>query len=346
MLFIAGSVLFAFAESPVAVVANPVANALVVLGAGAAWAASRSLRRVRQRWWLLVVPPVVVGIATALDDPAGNPWAGGPVYLIGLALMMGLASRELWQAAREVPDERHETVYGMWARGLAVASGVFAAYTLGRCLALVLAGPESAVFRIPFGSEAATLVITALLVATSAGMTSLSAEQQSSELRQRATRDALTGLLNRGEFLRRAARELQRARREGTPTAVMIADLDHFKDINDRYGHRAGDEALQAFASACSDLLRRDDVVGRLGGEEFGFLLPGTTAADAQRVADRISERLRAHGRREGWPFTVSFGIAVAGPGEQVERSIEQADIALYQAKAEGRDRAVLYRGA
>ena len=113
------------------------------------------------------------------------------------------------------------------------------------------------------------------MVVASFTMAELSYEQQTQDLRARATVDGLTGLLNRTAFLDLAEDELRRLNRASTTASLILADLDHFKAINDEYGHSAGDTALQAFADACMSTVRSTDLVGRYGGEEFIILLPG-----------------------------------------------------------------------
>jgi diguanylate cyclase (GGDEF)-like protein len=341
--FVAGAAAFAFDGTALQVVTDPLGDVVVVGGAVCSWAAASSLRGHRPPVWQLVVGPVVVGVAGALGHPRTNAWPGGGVYLGVMAAIMALTAVEMWPTGetRTGSDGTAE----LWHRTMSVASGLFAVFTAARCVAFVTAGADSWVFTVPLGSQASTLVILVLLVCASAGMSSLSAEQQARSLRMRATSDGLTGLLNRNEFLRRALAELRRTRRAGEPATAMVADLDHFKSLNDTYGHRAGDDALRAFADACRAELRATDLVGRTGGEEFAFLLPGCAPAVAEGIAEAIQERVRDYGRRTGRGVTVSFGISGAvGAADDVDSVIELADRALYQAKAEGRDRAIRYQ--
>ena len=165
------------------------------------------------------------------------------------------------------------------------------------------------------------------------------------KLERLATTDGLTGLANRRHFLGQAAEEMARARRYGRPITVGIADLDHFKQVNDRFGHAVGDHVLQSFATLVAETLRQTDRVGRYGGEEFAFIFPETTPEEALRLAGRLRQRLAAAPPLlpDGsvLPVTVSIGLADA-TGRDLEESLAQADIALYQAKGNGRDRCVL----
>ena len=153
-----------------------------------------------------------------------------------------------------------------------------------------------------FGSVPMTVFSTITLVVASFTMAELSYEQQTQDLRARATVDGLTGLLNRSAFLDLAENELRRLRRTGTTASIILADLDHFKAINDQFGHSAGDSALQAFARACSGTVRSTDLVGRYGGEEFILLLPGVTPDRAREIAADISVRLHQSGVRSHSP--------------------------------------------
>jgi diguanylate cyclase (GGDEF)-like protein len=123
---------------------------------------------------------------------------------------------------------------------------------------------------------------------------------------------------------------------------LILADLDHFKSVNDTYGHAAGDVALQCFAEACTATVRSTDLVGRYGGEEFVLLLPGTNAERAEAIAEEISRRLAAAPTVDGMEMpTVSYGISTYDAGTTgVDDLIAAADGALYVAKSQGRNRA------
>jgi diguanylate cyclase (GGDEF)-like protein len=222
----------------------------------------------------------------------------------------------------------------------AAAAGVSVFY-FGRLVAFLLDGQAGPTFVTVFGSEVTTLVTMVMLVVASFSMAALSNEQQTRALRMVATRDDLTGLLNRKAFLDLAAEQLADPA-VALPSGVLIlADLDHFKAVNDTYGHAAGDEVLQAFAGACRDTVRSTDLAGRYGGEEFVLLIPGGTADSAERIADAISLRL-AQASKPGGPQmpTASYGIALYDAGTSgVEALIASADAALYIAKSLGRNR-------
>ncbi|UXH77891.1 GGDEF domain-containing protein [Roseateles amylovorans] len=166
-----------------------------------------------------------------------------------------------------------------------------------------------------------------------------------------ACTDALTGCLNRGTADALLRHELERGRRERTPVAFVLLDLDHFKQVNDAHGHRAGDAALRAFAQEVRQRLRASDVVGRWGGEEFGLVLPATDAAGARQLVDQIRMAVAALALsdEEGRPFglTVSAGISVASADTPLTADLlfSLADRALYCAKDGGRNRVHVYEG-
>jgi diguanylate cyclase (GGDEF)-like protein len=161
-----------------------------------------------------------------------------------------------------------------------------------------------------------------------------------------ARHDALTGAFSRRYFLDSLRREVELARSQGTGLSVAIADLDHFKLINDRYGHATGDHALEHFVHICHEQLRADDAVGRLGGEEFGLLLPQTVLADAHAVLERLRKRFnQEHCAQlpDDATLSVSIGITELSDGDTAESMLKRADLALYVAKSGGRDRSEIH---
>jgi len=157
-----------------------------------------------------------------------------------------------------------------------------------------------------------------------------------------ANTDVLTGALSRRNFLALAEQELARASRYQLPLMVLMLDLDHFKQINDQHGHAAGDAVLQSFVSTVTSVLRESDLIGRLGGEEFGVLLPSTSAEGGAALAQRIVESVRASPVEAGGEpiaYTVSIGGGCLGVETSFAALLGLADAALYQAKRTGRDR-------
>jgi two-component system, cell cycle response regulator len=170
-------------------------------------------------------------------------------------------------------------------------------------------------------------------------------------LRVQATHDALTGAWNHGAIIDMLQLELVRAEREGTSTGAVLVDLDHFKRVNDMYGHLTGDAVLQEAAQRMTRVLRRSDVLGRYGGEEFLVLLPRCAAADAQALAERLRRCIACDPVATSMgevSLTISLGVTATGKGERIRVAavLQRADEALYQAKREGRNRIVLITGS
>jgi diguanylate cyclase (GGDEF)-like protein len=182
------------------------------------------------------------------------------------------------------------------------------------------------------------------------GMKQIELEESLAKLEQLARTDELTSLPNRREILSQLENETYRAVRYQTPLAVMLIDLDHFKFINDRFGHDAGDLALKETALLMLNQIRRTDTVGRYGGEEFLGVLPETTSQPAMQLANRlracIAEAKISIGTSQTIQLTVSVGVASFHfDTDSPETILKQADMALYRAKALGRNQACFWEG-
>lgn len=166
------------------------------------------------------------------------------------------------------------------------------------------------------------------------------------ELRRLATTDGLTGALNRAAFLAAGQREMEQLRSPCQTLTVLMVDADHFKQINDRFGHAGGDLALQQLVTLLRTSLRDNDLLGRLGGEEFAVVLPAVTPAVAEDIAERLRARVEANQLAFGdkvIEMTVSVGLATRQPTDRtIEQVVARADAALYRAKAGGRNRVVM----
>ena len=165
-----------------------------------------------------------------------------------------------------------------------------------------------------------------------------------------AERDALTGAFNRHHMGEMLDREVSRCERGAPAFVLLIADIDHFKHINDTYGHKVGDIVLNRFSELCRTALRDVDIAGRLGGEEFAVLLPETDWDQALEVAERLRTTILATQipLGSGLPlrFSVSIGVAaLADKDTNIDMLLHQADLALYRAKSEGRNRVCMYLG-
>lgn len=182
---------------------------------------------------------------------------------------------------------------------------------------------------------------TAVMVSLCAYVYAHRNHSQRRRLRHLATIDPLTGIKNRRSMDEELNLAAANAERSGLPYALVILDLDHFKKINDRYGHRIGDEVLTDLVALLEHNTRRSDYIFRYGGEEFVLLLPGVDGASARTVMASLQAVIQKRLRHPGGSVTASFGVAQLGHGESVASWLARADSALYAAKESGRNRVV-----
>ncbi|HQT43404.1 MAG TPA: GGDEF domain-containing protein [Halothiobacillus sp.] len=258
-----------------------------------------------------------------------------------IALISALIARELLFAAKSGQS-------AMRATGWLYAFN--AAFFLVRAIIAIARGDEPVGQLNPDGFAAVTLLWwLCMTVAVTLGMVLMTGERLQRVLDRQASRDPLTGALNRRAFSVVAEKVVAHARRNGQPLSVLMMDLDHFKLVNDHFGHGGGDDVLCRFVAAADRVLRGEDVFCRFGGEEFVALLSGSSADRAQAVAERLravyaEEAATAADVAHPPPFTfsVSVGVAELRAGEGIDSAIRRADKALYQAKAMGRNRCEL----
>jgi diguanylate cyclase (GGDEF)-like protein len=247
-----------------------------------------------------------------------------------------------WLTAYEFWRARNEPLVSRWpAIVLFVAHG--AMFLLRTPLNALLHGKETD--NILSSAWISVLSLEAFLMTIATAFILLAMSKERTELRHKtaAMIDPLTGLLNRRAFLADAEALLQQQIARDRPIAVLLIDLDHFKSINDRFGHAVGDKVLQIFANTARGSLRQTDLVGRLGGEEFTVLLADASMDNAYLVADRLRKAFAAAAAvLDGEPLyaTASIGVSViVDPRQDLTKLITLADQALYLAKARGRDR-------
>jgi diguanylate cyclase (GGDEF)-like protein len=174
------------------------------------------------------------------------------------------------------------------------------------------------------------------------------AQEREHVAREEAQTDALTGLANRRKLQERGASAVHLARCRGEPLAVLMVDIDHFKRVNDTFGHGVGDSALRAVADLCRGAIRQTDIAARVGGEEFVIVLPNTPEAHAQEIAERLRAAVQDYSvlgpAADPMHLTVSIGIACLKPGspDDFDALLDDADTALYAAKNHGRNRVSL----
>ena len=260
----------------------------------------------------------------------------GRIFITALA-QIGLFSWGAMLAWRAEPQ-------GFGSRFLFVAFLLGAAVALWRLATLSAAGGGSDdVFDRNLIQQIYLGMFSLGVLALSIGFILIANERLRVELEFMATRDPMTGALNRRAFFSRAAIEWARSTRAGRPLAVITSDIDFFKKVNDTYGHHIGDLVIKDFANRATSMLRVPDILARFGGEEFVILLPETDLANARQAAERIRREIETQRDKALPKFTVSLGVAITSgqPGQAVdiEALISEADAALYRAKQGGRNR-------
>ncbi|SFC70917.1 GGDEF domain-containing protein [Massilia yuzhufengensis] len=285
-----------------------------------------------ERWQRVLLP--VAALALAIVLAAGS--AGAPIpYLT--ALVAGVVS--LFAAAMAWILLRPRRRASLLQRIIGVNDAVFAVlvalWAAGGLLSEAPPGQRSA-------QEAAYMAGYLLMIVNGFGFLLLCKEKDDAEMARLATTDCLTGLPNRHAFLERAEQARLAALRQRQPLALAMMDIDHFKQINDRFGHATGDDALTVFARTARDTIRSHETIGRLGGEEFAMVLPGTDLAGARQAAERLRQAVRSATvitSGASYTMTVSIGVVVLDPNETLGAALARADHALYAAKSGGRDR-------
>ena len=308
-------------------------NGLVAVATGFAACAVATFRGIR----LPASTPYAYGAALSLlsgllvDDFAGRMVAASLALGAGSLVVAALAWRPMGEVNRGT-------------RWLFVGSQLaYAAALLGRGIASA-SNPAAAALPDSPMLSGPTIVAFGATLAGSLAFLLMQAERADEIAQRLASTDPLTGALNRRTFLEVAARELSRARRTDSPLSLVMLDLDHFKRVNDTYGHPVGDRVLQRFAEVVRSQLREEDILVRYGGEEFCVLLPGVPGPGAVALAGRIREAVEREAFLVdgiGIPVTTSAGVAARleeGPTE-ADALLQRADEALYLAKHRGRNR-------
>ena len=287
---------------------------------------------------LQVQPAIWLALLLMLDWPLHQRTALlSLVYSALLVPSVAVILRHGWRAERSL-------------RVVAITMALAVLALLVRAVHALLQPDEyGALMQASLGQGLTFLVAFVCLLGAGFGFVLAVFERVASQMEEMATRDGLTGCWNRSTTDALLAHELQRAHRAGTPVAFVLLDLDHFKQVNDRHGHRTGDSVLRAFAGAVRRRLRASDVFGRTGGEEFGLVLPDTDVAGARWLVEAVRREVEALQLADdnGAPVqvTVSAGVAVADASSRLsgDRLYGQADQSLYEAKRAGRNRVEVY---
>jgi len=327
------------------VIANPLSSLVTVFGCTCVWFATRSLRDLPVLPWVLWSLAPVVFFFALLDSPSTNRWAGNGLLFAIVAGLFLLAAFDMWKAwlDRRQANALHDGEARVALLVSALAASLLGVFYSWRVVALMTFGHESIIFDKSAGSGPTAIILLITLVAVAFSVSALGYDQQTKELRRRVAYDDLTGVLGRSAFFERASARVRQVPTHAPALFVVVADLDHFKAVNDQQGHAAGDSALVNFGEACRAALNKDELAGRLGGEEFALLLnsPSTEAAQVRVEALSRNYALAGADKMTAMP-TVSFGIAPAERNRSIDRSLARADAAMYRAKATGRDRVVV----
>jgi diguanylate cyclase (GGDEF)-like protein len=290
------------------------------------------------RWLVQVQPVLWLLLLAVLALPQYQRTATiSLVFIVLLWPAVAVILRHGWRAERSL---RTVALTMMLAMGALLTRAIHA-----------LIAPENYtdLFQASLGQGLTLLTAFMCLLGAGFGFVLAVFERVARQMEDLATHDGLTRCYNRSTTDALLEHELQRARRSAAPVAFVLLDLDHFKQVNDRHGHRTGDAVLRGFADAVRRRLRASDVFGRTGGEEFGLVLPATDVAGARWLVDSIRREVAAMSlagaQGEAVQVTVSAGVAVAEPQATLsgDRLYGQADQALYEAKHAGRNRVEVY---
>lgn len=341
-----GTLSYVVGEGTAADATAVVGNGFSVLAASFAWGAARSIRGLSVRWWFFAGPALLTALATWWEHPEGDAWPAGASLLAAMATMLGLSAAELAAEYRANVrgvqlDRRGEA--GAAIATLMVASVLASAFYVARLVTFLTIGPDSEFYIHWVGPHTTTFLIMLMLVVVSYTVTALSHYEMARSWRAKATKDDLTGLLHRSAFLERAQSVRHERAGHEVVLAVIVADIDDFKNVNDLEGHAYGDLVLVCFARAVQSVLVDSDVAARFGGDEFVVFLADADVERAIALTHAINDAFECSADLDRHLPTVSYGVAAVRNQVSVEDSIQLADRALYRAKRDGRARVVAH---
>ncbi len=309
------------------------ANALLFVACGMMWNAARLFHGRRVLWGALAAGGTAWLIACMFTEFVESTGARIMLSSVIVSTYTFLTATELWRERRKRLLQRWPAIFVPMLHG--------AVFLFPIPLASALPS-DSGIASLASGWIAVFAIETMLYVVGTAFIVLVLAKERAVRIhKDAASTDELTGLLNRRGFLHAAQRLIARQAQKREPVSVLMFDLDRFKNVNDRFGHAVGDEALRVFATTATTNMRASDIVGRLGGDEFAAVVPGALA-DASTAAERVRLAFEAAGvALAGCPLgtTVSIGAASGALGTDVAALLASADAALYRAKANGRNR-------
>lgn len=316
--------------------APAIANMFYIAGHAGILVGVRRHLSLRPRYDLLVLLALGVLAVHAL------PWTLDSVLhrmLLFTPVVVGINLGVVWLLWRQ-PDDGAKPAY----RPLMVLELLFMAQMSARAIYMLVSEDRVLTFMgSQFLQTSGSLFVLVFLSVATMACALIVTHQQELALRRASRTDVLTGWLNRRALHDIARREFDRCQRTGTPLFFITFDIDHFKSINDRYGHSTGDAAICHVTRLAARALRGYDALFRIGGEEFAVLVNGGTLADLQGIAQRLRELVAGtpiFAQGLALPMTVSVGLAAAQPGDtEWEEVLKRADEAMYHAKQHGRNR-------
>ncbi len=336
MLCAVSAALWGSRESLPSFLAIDIANAMRLLAFGLGWQAARQFARRKGNWGLAFAPPVLWLAASGLPGFADDVRLRTIVTSLLIGAYALAIAVELWRGSR--PGLR-------MARPAAIVLAIHGSFFLGRAGANMVSASPQLSLEVGIGAPLHSVILfEALIVALALAFLLVSAAKEQLEMQHRDASlvDPLTGIANRRGLDAAVEQMLVRSRHDGSSTALLLLDLDHFKSVNDTWGHQVGDHVLRVIASAVKQELHDGDVIARLGGEEFAVALAGSTTDRAAVLAERLRRTVAGLDIRQGAAsvaLTVSIGVAALRAAASVDALFSRADAALYRAKAGGRDR-------
>ncbi|HEX5784445.1 MAG TPA: GGDEF domain-containing protein [Burkholderiaceae bacterium] len=318
----------------------PVANGLTLLGFTGYWRSLRQFDGLPDRWWMLL--PFGLGLGVVLWFTLVQPVIGVRVVAITLCWLFLFAA-----CCLTLLNARHEQAISR--RVLAAIFGVAAAFVAVRGVVFVALGGQTiptVMTDTSWVNLATPMLLGVLPVVGTTAFLLMCSERVRRQWEHAASTDHLTGLANRRTLAQAGEQRFRRAQQGTMALAVAVADIDHFKAINDTHGHDVGDQALKHVASALAGACRATELPGRQGGEEFLVVLDVQTPAEALAAGERLRQAVAAtpyQGEGLRLPITVSIGVALLNASDRsFDRLVMRADSALYAAKAGGRNRVEL----
>jgi diguanylate cyclase (GGDEF)-like protein len=313
-------------------------TALLIAAFSCAWQGARAFEGRAPRWIAFAGIPALWLLVCLIPAFLENTLYRVLLSSVLLTWVIGATAWEFWRGRAESLPSRWPIIVLFASTALIFAARI----------------PLAGIAPFPFGAmpvetnwlAAFSLIMILHTVALAVLIVAISRERLEREQHRKAQTDLLTGALNRRAFMSYAERQMARHRTAGQPLCLLLLDVDRFKSLNDRFGHSFGDEVLVKFVGVVRDNIRPNDLLFRLGGDEFCCLLPETSALQARLVAERVRNRFESETMQSGRAtvkITASMGIASTEIcGYELDVLMHQADMAVYDAKREGRNKVVV----